>query len=70
MSVQDFENWQAKFEKSRKELLENSNIMPYELRNALTSYLESVQSNFKVGLLFSGKKTEEERQKRQQEVDE
>ncbi|AIY05709.1 hypothetical protein Plano_1744 [Planococcus sp. PAMC 21323] len=70
MSVQDFENWQTKFEKSRKELLENSNIMPYELRNALTSYLESVQPNFKVGLLFSGKKTEEERQRRQQEVDE
>ncbi|ANU10708.1 hypothetical protein A1A1_09581 [Planococcus antarcticus DSM 14505] len=68
MSVQDFENWQAKFEKSRKELLENSNIMPYELRSALTDYLESIQPNFKVGMLFSGKKTEEERQKRQQEV--
>ncbi len=70
ISVQDFENWQAKFEKSRKELLGNSNIMPYELRSALTNYLESVQSNFKVGMLFSGKKTEEERQNRKQEVDE
>lgn len=70
MSVQDFENWQSKFEKSRKELLENANIMPYELRSALTNYLESIQPNFKVGMLFSGKKTEEERQKRQQEVDE
>ena len=70
MSVQDFENWQAKFEKSRKELLENSNIMPYELRNALTNYLESIQPNFKVGILFSGKKTEEERQLRRKEVDE
>ncbi len=70
ISVQDYENWQAKFEKNRKELLENSNIMPYELRNALTSYLESVQPNFKVGILFSGKKTEEERQKRKQDVSE
>ncbi|AQU79598.1 GTPase [Planococcus faecalis] len=70
MSVQDFESWQATFEKNRKELLENSNIMPYELRNALTSYLKSVQPNFKVGMLFSGKKTEEERQKRQQDVQE
>ncbi|ANU28137.1 dynamin family protein [Planococcus versutus] len=70
ISVQDFGNWQAKFEKSRKELLENANIMPYELRNALTNYLESVQSNFKVGMLFSGKKTEEERQIRKLEVEE
>src|SRR5690606_19186449 len=38
------------------------------LRSALTSYLESVQPNFKVGMLFSGKKTEEERQKRKQDV--
>ena len=69
-SVQDFESWQEKFEKSRKDLLENANIMPYELRNALTAYLESVQPGFKVGILFSGKKTEEERQARKKEVDE
>lgn len=67
-SVLDFEKWQAKFEKDRKELVENANIMPYELRNALTNYVESVQPNFKVGLLFSGKKTEEERALRKKEV--
>ena len=68
LSVLDFENWQAKFEKNRKELVENANIMPYELRSALTNYIESVQPNFKVGLLFSGKKTEEERILRKKEV--
>ncbi|RNF40762.1 dynamin family protein [Planococcus salinus] len=70
LSVLDFENWQTDFEKNRKDLLENANIMPYELRNALKNYLESVQPNFKVGILFSGKKTEEERNARKQEVDE
>ncbi|TWT28354.1 dynamin family protein [Planomicrobium sp. CPCC 101110] len=68
MSVLDFDDWQKNFEKSRKELVENANIMPYELRNALTAYLESVQPNFKVGLLFSGKKTQEERDARKIEV--
>ncbi|MDN3450920.1 dynamin family protein [Planococcus sp. APC 3906] len=68
LSVLDFENWKSKFEKSRKELVENANIMPYEMRSALTSYMESVQPGFKVGLLFSAKKTQEERNARQQEV--
>lgn len=68
LSVLDFEKWQSKFEKDRKELVDNANIMPYELRNALTNYVKSVQPNFKVGLLFSGKKTEEERVLRRKEV--
>ncbi|MDN7244013.1 dynamin family protein [Planococcus shenhongbingii] len=68
LSVMDYEDWKLSFEKSRKQLLENSNIMPYELRNALTNYLESVQPNFKVGLLFSAKKTQEERELRKLEV--
>lgn len=68
LSVLDFENWKMKFEKNRKELVENANLMPYELRNALTQYMESVQPGFKVGLLFSAKKTQEERNARQQET--
>ena len=68
LSVMDYEDWKLSFEKNRKQLLENSNIMPYELRNALTNYLESVQPNFKVGLLFSAKKTQEEREVRKTEV--
>ncbi|TWT01021.1 dynamin family protein [Planomicrobium sp. CPCC 101079] len=70
MSVLEFDDWQKNFEKARKELVENANIMPYELRNALTAYLESVQPNFKVGLLFSGKKTQEERDTRKNDVEE
>lgn len=70
LSVQDFESWKSDFEKNRKELLENANIMPYELRNALTLYLEAMQPDFKVGMLFSAKKTEAERDARRREVEE
>lgn len=68
-SVLEFEDWRKAFEKNRKELVENANLMPYELRNALTNYLESVQPSFKVGLLFSAKKTQEERENRKREVE-
>ncbi|WP_422123380.1 dynamin family protein [Planococcus sp. X10-3] len=70
LSVQDFDSWRSDFEKNRKELLENANIMPYELRNALTLYLEAMQPDFKVGMLFSGKKTEAERDARRRDVEE
>ncbi|WP_282019777.1 dynamin family protein [Planomicrobium okeanokoites] len=70
LSVQDFESWKGDFEKNRKELLENANIMPYELRNSLTLYLEAMQPDFKVGMLFSGKKTEAERDARRNDVKE
>jgi len=60
--------WVDTFEVTRKKLLDNANIMPYELRDKLKSYLEAKQENFKVGLLFSGKKTVEERNRRGQQV--
>ena len=55
------DSWVDAFETNRKSLLENANIMPYDLRDKLKSYLEAKQESFKIGILFSGKKTEEER---------
>lgn len=69
-AVLGYPDWKDAFERERKALLENANIMPYELRDALRSYLESVQPNFKVGMLFSGKKTEQAREERKAEVQE
>ncbi len=60
--------WVDSFDLHRKALLENANIMPYDLRDKLKSYLESKQDSFKVGLLFSGKKTEEEKNLREKQV--
>lgn len=68
-AVLEYDDWKKAFEKNRKDLVENANLMPYELRNALTAYLEAVQPNFKVGLLFSSKKTQEEKERRKAEVE-
>ncbi|WP_078380247.1 dynamin family protein [Sutcliffiella halmapala] len=42
------------------QILENANITPFEMRELAQKYLESKQKGFKVGLLFSSKKTMEE----------
>lgn len=60
--------WIDTFENNRKSLLENATIMPYDLREKLKSYLESKQDNFKVGVFFSGKKTEEEKSIREKQL--
>src|SRR5699024_7379490 len=45
--------------------LKNAYLMPSSLRDKAHSYLESLESTFKVGLFGAKKKTEEERKKRQ-----
>ena len=52
------------FDRDRNSLLENAAITPYETRELLKAYLESLSSRFKVGLLFGAKKTAEERERR------
>lgn len=47
-----------------KRILDNANITPFEMRELAERYLESQQKGFKVGLLFAGKKTQEEREHR------
>ena len=52
------------FERERNALLQVAAITPYETRELLKEYLESLSSRFKVGLLFGAKKTAEERDRR------
>ncbi|PWA13274.1 hypothetical protein DCC39_02180 [Pueribacillus theae] len=47
-------------------ILNNAILMPFETRDLAKSFLESKQANFKVGMFFSKKKTEEERDRRLQ----
>lgn len=64
-----FENWSDTFKESRKELLDNAAIIPADFREKLRLYLESQQPGFKVGGLFTAKKkTEEEINRRKNEV--
>ena len=52
------------FEKERNNLLQSAAITPYETRELLKDYLESLSSRFKVGILFGAKKTAEEKARR------
>ncbi|WP_342512175.1 dynamin family protein [Sporosarcina sp. FSL K6-1522] len=52
------------FENERNGLMQSAAITPYETRELLKLYLESLSSRFKVGLLFGAKKTAEERERR------
>lgn len=47
-----------------KRILDNANITPFEMRELAEKYLESQQKGFKVGFIFSGKKTQEECEQR------
>lgn len=68
VKLQDVTLWRKTFEELRKNILENASIMTFEMREALKSYAESKQPTFKVGFLGSKKKTEEERQRRLNEI--
>lgn len=49
------------FEEERREILRNAYLMPFETRELAKDFLESRQSDFKVGFLFSKQKTEDEK---------
>ncbi len=66
IALQKGDTFHIRFEQERKELLQSASLTPYETRELLKEYLESCTSHFKVGLLFSAKKTEEERNRRKQ----
>ncbi|EIT86855.1 Dynamin family protein [Fictibacillus macauensis ZFHKF-1] len=52
--------------KTFKEILDTAILMPFQTREAATHYIESLQAGFKVGFLFSQKKTEQARNERLQ----
>lgn len=64
LAFADEGSFALKFDRERNELLSNASITPYETRELLKSYLESLSPRFKVGFLFGAKKTEEERELR------
>lgn len=54
----------ALFQKHLQQLLANANLTPAAMRDRAQQYLESRKPGFKVGFLFSGTKTEAERNQR------
>ncbi len=57
-------DFKADFYSILQETVKNAYLMPATLRDKATSFLESQQSDFKVGFIGAKKKTEEERKKR------
>ncbi|AOV07965.1 dynamin family protein [Sporosarcina ureilytica] len=70
MSVVQNQSFAQNFDRARNELIQNAAITPYETRELLKSYLESLSSRFKVGFLFGAKKTEEARIERKKAFEE
>ncbi|WCF06146.1 dynamin family protein [Paenibacillus thiaminolyticus] len=52
------------FQEALQKLLRDANITPAATRDLAQSYLEARMPGFRVGLLFSGQKTEQERERR------
>ncbi|MEI2280252.1 dynamin family protein [Paenibacillus polysaccharolyticus] len=57
-----------KFRAEVDSLLANANLTPADIRTSAGHYLESRKPGFRVGLLFSGGKTEQEKQRRASEL--
>ncbi|GEK33058.1 dynamin family protein [Kurthia sibirica] len=68
LELYSVEKWEQTFNERRDELLENAVLMPFELRDRLATFVEGMQKDFKVGLLFAAKKTEAERQRRKDDL--
>ncbi|MED3563332.1 dynamin family protein, partial [Bacillus xiapuensis] len=58
------EQAEKKFDEELAQIIKNAYLMPFQTRSLAESYLESCQSEFKVGFLFSKQKTQEERKTR------
>src|SRR5690606_35791934 len=58
------EHWRKEAITEQHNLLKNAYLMPFETRELAEQFLEANQPNFKVGLLFSKKKTDIERENR------
>lgn len=66
LTKRDAAYWLKKYEESRDEALKNARLIPASTRELARSFLESTRPDFKVGMLFAKKKTEEERETRLQ----
>ncbi|WLR46823.1 hypothetical protein LC065_14835 [Halobacillus litoralis] len=59
-----YEQAEAHFQERVSQFISNAYLMPSALREYAEAYLQSVQPDFKVGILFTQKKTDEERSAR------
>lgn len=72
--LQQLDQWQQEKQQISNQLmkdldhiLQNAYLMPANLRELAKSYLEAMQSDFKIGLWFAKNKTEQEKHRREQQ---
>jgi predicted GTPase len=58
------EIWTKQFTNELEKMVENAYLMPFQTRELAEAFLQSMQPEFKVGLLFGKKKTAQEREDR------
>jgi len=59
---------QIDIEEKVSAILKSANLIPYETREKAAAFIESADPSFKIGFLFSKTKTEQEREKRKNEL--
>lgn len=55
---------EVSFQQELQKILFNSSLMPFDTRQLVQQFLETTQPKFKVGFIFSEKKTQEEKNRR------
>lgn len=58
------ETWHSHFTTILSDTIKNAYLMPFETRQLAENFLHAEQKDFKVGLIFSKRKTEEEKERR------
>ncbi|MEE4534079.1 dynamin family protein [Bacillus velezensis] len=66
-AVQQAETAEKDIRKDVQNILQNANLMPFEMRELASAYIESQQPSFKTGLFFSKAKTASEKERRHAE---
>ncbi|MFB1080870.1 dynamin family protein [Jeotgalibacillus sp. JSM ZJ347] len=66
--IHSLEDWSSDFDLEMNKILKSSYLMPAEVRTLAERYLESIQPNFKAGGLFAGKKTRQEKELREDQL--
>lgn len=62
--AEETERFEREFLSQLDRLFKNANLMPYHTRELARSFVESQQLSFRVGRLFSGRRTKEEQERR------
>ncbi|XQY90336.1 dynamin family protein [Metabacillus sp. HB246100] len=68
LEKEKIKNIKINLEEKMESILKSANLIPYETRELVASYLQSLEPSFKVGFIFSKGKTELEKENRKNDL--